>query len=366
MSGLIRAVLIWLGLWPPPWWPFPWRKPPTKIAVAAYMGAKPGVLDWNGQPMDWAWVLRQWDRIASAGRAVRAVVVDSSYVGLTGTQLNEITGKLNACRRAGQLVCGYVFGSGGAIPLGPAGSLWNIPRGPNDDGPLIAAVTQAMAPGPHIFQCIQDQIAGWRNTYPNSIDGIYVDVGPMDCLAPGTPGGQANVPANYSQYCQYIRQIGYQTVFLLTPQYDDQDPNQPGWLRALQWNFLGLWEEAVPPYRTSFNAWNVCANSFTHWPPGNPDASWWDPVRVGRSVSERATRVHIINKGARVHVRSPWWLPSSLQKLADRIATIANLYNLMQLANTRGCTTVWITETSVSGSYDQLPPYWDDEVALCS
>lgn len=112
----------------------------TKIAVSAYMGPHPGVLDWNGQPMDWAWVLRQWDRIAAAKKAVRVVVVDDSYNGLTGTQLNEIAGKLNACHRAGQLVCGYVFGSGGAIPLGPTGSWWTVPRGPS--GPYETLSTE--------------------------------------------------------------------------------------------------------------------------------------------------------------------------------------------------------------------------------
>ena len=338
------------------------------MAVAGYMGTS-SQPDWNGQTRDWAWVLRQWDRIATAGKAVRLVVVDNSYTGLTSTALSQITNKLQKCRNAQQIVCGYVFVSGGRLPLGPPGSWWSFPTDPNT-GQVTGPITQVPAGTAGAYQCVQDQIDAWRNAYPNVINGIYADVGPMDCLAPGTLGGQANIVANYAQYCQYIRSFGYQ-VFLLTPQYDDQDPNQPGWLRALPWNFLGLWEEKADTYRNSFNAWNVCANSFTAW-PGTPDASWWDPGRVGRPASERATRVHIINGGAKVIVRLGLIGSAfpSLQAAANRLATMINLCNLMQLAQSRGSSTVWITEAGrdpILGSvYDQLPPYWDDEVALCT
>jgi hypothetical protein len=203
----------------------------------------------------------------------------------------------------------------------PTEHWWSVPRDPNT-GQLNGPVTQ-VAPGtPRAFLCVQDQIDAWRSTFPSVIDGIYVDVGPMDCLRPGTPAGQASIPANYAQYCQYIGQLGYQ-VFLLAPQYDDQDPNQPGWLRALPWKFLGLWEEKAVPYRNAFKAWNVGANSYTPWPPGNPDASWWDPVLTGRSVLERSTRVHVINGGARVHLELGWLgkVFPGLQRLVDKVAT---------------------------------------------
>jgi hypothetical protein len=42
----------------------------------------------------------------------------------------------------------------------------------------------------------------------------------------------------------------------------------------------------------------------------------------------------------------------------------------MVLAMNRGAATIWITEAGhdplLGSVYDQLPPYWDDEVALCS
>ena len=348
------------------------------MAVAAYIVPHPDpnnpglyLPDWNGQPMDWTWVLQQWDRIAAAGAAVRLVVAEQSYTGLTGTQLTQIASKLNACRSAGQIVCGYTFGNGGTLPLGPPHTWWSVPRGVTNAGPLTGPVIQVTGGTPGAELCVQDQIDAWRSAFPGIIDGIYVDVGPMDCLQPGTPGGQTNIPANYAQYCKYIGSFGYQ-VFLLAAQYDDGDPYQPGWLRALPWNFLGLWEAPVLPYRTLFNAWNVCANTYTAWPPGTPDASWWDPVRVGGVVSARTTRVHIINGDARVHINLGWlgqWFPW-LQHFIDRLATIENLCQLMQLAMSRGAATVWITEAGYNpklGSvYDQLPPYWDDEVALSS
>jgi hypothetical protein len=211
-------------------------------------------------------------------------------------------------------------------------------------------VTQVKPGTKGAFPCVQDQIDAWKIAFPDMIDGIYVDVGPMDCLDPHSYGGQANIPKNYADYCNYIQaEFGgwfrpHGQIFLLTPQYDDQDPFKPGWLRALPWDFLGLWEADASTYQTKFNAWNVCANSFTPWPPGNPDASWWDP---GPWFSGRDTRVHIINGGAQGR----------------------NLFSLMQLAMSRGAATVWITEAEhdpeLGAVYDQLPPYWDDEVALC-
>src|SRR5207302_100826 len=57
-------------------WPWPWWLPPssTRMAVAGYMVPRadpqhPGqyLPAWDGQPSDWPWVLRQWDRIATAG-----------------------------------------------------------------------------------------------------------------------------------------------------------------------------------------------------------------------------------------------------------------------------------------------------------
>src|SRR5205085_8516864 len=139
----------------------------------------------------------------------------------------------------------------------------------------------------------------------------------------------------YASYVQHIRGYGYE-VFLLAPLYDDQDPHAPGWLRALNWDFVGLWEQHVQPYDVAFNAWNVCADTYTPWPPGNPDASWWDPLRVGGSAADRASRVHIINGGV-VVFRFP-------NKYLGRLATAANLARLMKLAVTRGAATVWITE----------------------
>src|SRR6266446_7338838 len=158
----LGALLRCYRLWPPPWWPWPPPKPtpPTRMAVAGYMGPKPDpnnpgqyLTDWNGQPVDWAWVLRQWDRIATAAVAVRLVVVDWSYTGLTGTPLNQITQKLSACRRAQQLVFGYVVGAGGAVPLGPTGTWWSVPRDPAT-GKLTGPVTPA--PAGTGVQCVQD------------------------------------------------------------------------------------------------------------------------------------------------------------------------------------------------------------------
>src|SRR5437667_462671 len=138
LRALLKCYRPWL--WP---WPWPVPSPQTRMAVAAYIVPHPDpnnpglyLPDWNGQPMDWTWVLQQWDRIAAAGAAVRLVVAEQSYTGLTGTQLTQIASKLNACRSAGQIVCGYTFGNGGTLPLGPPHTWWSVPRGVTNAGPL--------------------------------------------------------------------------------------------------------------------------------------------------------------------------------------------------------------------------------------
>jgi hypothetical protein len=343
------------------------------MAVAGYMverpdPANPGqyLKDRNGQPRDWPWVLRQWDRIAAAGPAVRLVVAEQSYTDLTGQRLADMQTRLAACRASGQLVFGYVAGYGGAVPFGPANTWWKVPGRNSTTQALLGPVTQTSQGAANARRAVVDQIDAWHANYPAQLDGIYVDEGPSDCLAPNTLGGQANIPGNYAAYCAHIQSYGYK-IFLLAPQYDDADPNQAGWFRALPWDFVGLWEEKAVQYDTAFNAWNPCANTYTPWP--TPSATWWDPVRLGRPASERAKQVHIINNGVRVRGKPNRLFPLLTQAQLNKLATLANMYRLMRLAVTRGSTTVWLTESWLSptlGSvYDELPSFWSDEVGLC-
>jgi hypothetical protein len=165
---------------------------------------------------------------------------------------------------------------------------------------------------------------------------------------------------------------------------------------------LALWETDAQTYRIKFNSWNVCNNTYNSWP--NQAANWWDPVREGKPDIERLKHVHIVNSGSLVPggpnlplgISLPNVSVAEAQKLIkewserfklnvtigetdlwfilkkyDRNLTMSNLSDLMQTAQNRGAATVWITEASPDPSkpqnllYDQLPPFWDDEVSLC-
>lgn len=310
-----------------------------------------------GKVTDWAWAMAQWDAVAAAGAAVRVVVVDWSYaynMPLTASHANtpnatEMKAKLVACRRMGQAVFGYVAGSNGAIPLdrppNNQGPWWTAPRD-KDTGLLTGVPTPAPVDAEGAHPCLRDQIDTWMSIYPGLLDGIYVDEGPVDCMAPNSPAEA--IPSNYAKYCAYIRAHDWQ-VFLLAPQYDDNDPHAPGWLRQLSPDYIGLWEGNLGQYRAAYNSYNACPPSWTAWP--NAASNWWltDPSR-------QQTRVHIVNGG--VEKEATETNQTNAQVLAE----------IRELALSRGAATMWITEAPVDpvlGSlYGIPPPYWADEVAL--
>jgi Kelch motif len=311
-----------------------------------------------GVVTDWNWAMKQWDAVAAAGVAVRLVVVDWSYAykmppsasGPNTPNAPDVKTRLTACRNAGQLIFGYVAGSGGAIPQDPpppnnVGTWWIAPR--DNNGFLTGNPVPAAVDATGALPCIREQVDTWQSTYPGLIDGIYVDEGPVDCLVPNSAA--AAIPGNYANYCGYIRQHGWQ-VFLLAPLYDDNDPNAPGWLQNLNPDYLGLWEGPLGRYETAYNSYNACAQSWTPWP--NAASKWW----LTDDLSQRQSRVHIVNDGIVAEAQ------------ANHETNAQVLTKVRGLALSRGAATMWITEAPVDpvlGSvYGMLPPYWDDEVAL--
>jgi hypothetical protein len=327
-----------------------------RMAVAGYFffdGKTRG-----GIVTDWNWAMSQWDRVAAAKQAVRLVVVEWSYAnnmpataaGPNQPNAADMKLKLTACRNAGQLVFGYVAGSGGAIPLNPSqvGGSWFAPRAAVWPNQLNGQVVPAAAGAKGARMSLKAQIDTWQATYRGVIDGIYIDEGPVDCLSNAFAG---SVRSNYSDYCAYIRQLQYK-VFLLGAGYPDNDPAQPGWFQALPWDYVGLWEEDLTAYEQHFGATDYCSspNFPTIAAPG-----WWDPANAGNPEG-RITRVHIINNGV------------DAEASANRESFTEVLTRVKNSVVNRGSGTMWITETlqdPVIGSvYGLLPDYWDDEVAL--
>jgi hypothetical protein len=77
---------------------------------------------------------------------------------------------------------------------------------------------------------------------------------------------------------------GYKTN-LLTPQYSDNDSTQPGWLRALNADYLGLWEAGTQAYVT----WSVDPSTkAVHWPTTVTCGAW--SGRTSWSVYVSASR----------------------------------------------------------------------------
>jgi hypothetical protein len=209
------------------------------------------------------------------------------------------------------MVFGYVYGAGGQIPVGPPGALYDDPANPVTKKP-----------------CVGDQIDAWHMDYGNNIDGIYVDVGPVECTHT-----HPDIPANYQDYVNYIRQFSSYNyrVFLLTPQYPDSsiaEPNFTPWLQKLNADYLGLWEQGTWEYENQYWALDYCDPK----QPGIGVPAWWDPGLPWR----RTKRMHTINDCAD---------EATMRKMAD-------------LAKKRGAWTVCITQR-VNDKYDQLPPYWD-------
>jgi hypothetical protein len=296
-----------------------------KMAVAAYFPFDNRVLD-GGVRASWSWAMNQWDRVATAGRAVRLVVADQAYGDFDPqtqpSAISDMKRKFAACRTAGQLIFGYVYGAGGRIPFGPPGQTYQDPGNPHQR-----------------VRCVGDQIAAWDLLYGDQIDGIYVDVGPTDCNS----DGQSPVPAIYTEYVNRIHQYGYQ-VFLLAPLYGARLPVTEPWLRNLGFHYIGLWESGWKPYMgDGYKAINYCDPDWNvNYPPDNPLSpipEWWH-----EDQSLRYSRVHIINNCPD---------EQKMREVADR-------------AIEQGAWTIWITlarQDPVLGSvYDQLPPYWDAEV----
>ena len=170
--------------------------------------------------------------------------------------------------------------------------------------------------------------------------------------------GWADIPGNYSDYCNYIRSrpragsADPALVYLLAAQYGDADANLPGWLMALACDDLSVWEQNLDHYRKYFQAVDFCTISANGEPATVAPPAWWDP-----GTAQREHREHFVNNGvlAEAAATGKTWT----QVLAEVIA----------LADNRGADTIWITETSSSahGSvYGFLPPYWNELVALCT
>jgi hypothetical protein len=273
---------------------------------------------------DWTWAMAQWDRVASAGRAVRLVVIDQPYSQLDlsspdgSGHRDQARAKFGACRASEQLLFGRVYAGGGKVPLGQPGQKFDDP----------------LRPG-HQVPGVRDQIEAWRSLYGDGIDGIYVDSGPTDCTDPAIADAEAGIPGNYADYVTLIRRHGYH-IFVQAVRYPDSQPNSP-WLRRLDAAFIELWEGGIFPYATRFQAADACHPDR----PGTiPD--WWDPGAIGRW-----SRVHVINDC----------------RNADSMRDVANMAIV-----SRGTSTIWITlprqDANLGAVYDVLPPYWDDEVAL--
>jgi hypothetical protein len=297
-----------------------------KMAVAAYFPFDDRVLD-GGVTASWAWAMSQWDRVATAGRAVRLVVADQPYGDLNpdtqGGAISDMKEKFAACRTAEQLVFGYVYGAGGRIPVGPPGQTYENPADPTKQ-----------------VRCVGDQIDAWQGLYGDQIDGIYVDVGPTDCNSER----QSPAPANYTDYVNYIRRYSYH-VFLLAPLYGDRMPVTEPWLRNLAFSYIGLWESGWQPYMGGgYKAINYCDPTWADtWPPDDPQSPTSIPEWWHEDQSLRHSRVHIINDCPD---------EQKMREVADE-------------AVDRGAWTIWITlARKVAGEsvYDQLPPYWDAEV----
>jgi hypothetical protein len=170
------------------------------------------------------------------------------------------------------------------------------------------------------------------------LHGIYVDVGPTDCNSTG----MSTAPANYQAYIDYSRKYDYH-VFLLTPQYADELPVTQPWLRKLNAEYLGLWEAGTTDYQNHYYALNFCAPN----QPGMGVPAWWDP-----EISLRYQLVVISND----------------------CASAADMRSIAELAIRRNTWTIWITKGRqvpdpnnagrMTTVYDELPRYWDDEVAF--
>jgi hypothetical protein len=353
---------------------------PLRMSVAAYFyfdgKARPDSLG-NAVTTDWSWAMQQFDRVAAAGEAVRSVVIDQSYVwGMpdpahptpNAPNAQDVRSKLQQCRAAGQLIYGYVAGSGGAVPLDPpkgsaaaGNSWWTVPRDQTKwwvplTGPVVPAAPQNYPAQAGAYPSVREQIDLWYSTYPDSIDGIYVDQGPTDCL--NAPTLQwAHIPQNWADYCQYIHartrpgSHASALAYLLAAGYADVDPNRADWFEALPFDDVAVWEQGVPHYRNNWAGFDPCTPNAASEPSSVPAPGWWS------APGAAPHRIHIINNGVLAEATGsglPW----------ARV-----LCSLLSLAESRGSETVWITETqsSAHGSvYGFLPPYWDAEVALCT
>jgi hypothetical protein len=352
---------------------------PTRMTIPAYFPIEGKFTDSLGNTItpDWNWAMQQFDRVAAAGPAVRSVVVEQLYAWGMGDPQNpppntpnasDVRAKMQQCRAAGQIVYGYVACSGGAVPLersqnppSPDDTWWYVPRGRDKWWvPLTGNVTPVASqgyPGGGYYPCLRDQIDAWYNLYAEYLDGIYVDEAPTDCLNEQTANYGAHISQNYADYCQYIRShtrpgsSDPAFVYLLDAGYGDVDPNGPGWFENLPFTDVAVWENGVAHYRNNWGAYDPCTPEVSGEPTPIDARPWWNVP------GSEATRIHIVNGGV-------------LAEATDSGQSWKQvLQSLMALAESRGSETVWITEAAKGphGSvYAFLPPYWDDEVALCT
>ncbi|MFI9152426.1 hypothetical protein [Streptomyces sp. NPDC053367] len=294
-----------------------------RMAVWGYFPFDGRLIDVQGTHADWDWAMKQWDRVAQAGAAVRLVVADQPYSRLDlqtsvgAGRRDEARAKFDACRDAEQLVFGRVYVAGGKLGLGAVGTQLDDPLRPGRQVPAVA-----------------DQIDAWRRLYGDRIAGIYLDSGPADCTDPAVPGSVPGIPENYAAYGRAVRQLGY-FLFVQAAQYPDSQPSQ--WLRSLQADFLTLWEAGVLPYRSKFQARDACRPEQSPGVPG-----WWDP---GPALRWRT--VHVVNDC----------------RDAETMRSVAEL-----AVGERNARTVWITRSrqdpNLGAVFDVLPPYWEDEVGF--
>jgi hypothetical protein len=299
------------------------------MAVWAYFPFDGRVVDSAGTKADWAWAMSQWDRVVAAGPVVRLVVVHEDYSRFdistpTGqTRISDVSSKIGDCLGAGQLVFGRVYVAGGKLPLSsPGGALVNDPLQPGRKVPPV-----------------EEQIEAWVFSYgPGELNGIYLDSGPTACTDPNKPFSEPGIRDAYRSYAALVKAAGYDHLFVQASQHPDNDPGLP-WLRELNPNpaFFEVWEGAMLPYRTQFEAKDPCRPGTSAGVP-----AWWDP-----GEDERWSRVHAITDCTD----------------APKMRSIVDL-----AIRERGAGTIWVTRSrllpGLGRVFDVLPSYWEDEVAL--
>ncbi len=303
--------------------PFPPHLNGPRMSVWAYFPFDGRTVP-PGVPADWAWAMKQWDRVIAAGPTVRQVVVDMPYSRIDGSsptgqsRTDEIRAKIQACTDQGQLVFGRVYVAGGRLALGPMGTLLQDPLDTSQQVPSVA-----------------NQVRAWADSFGSRIHGIHLDSGPTACTDPAQPNGVAIVPDNYRQYASLVKDDLAYLLSVHAPRHPDTGPT--GWLQALEPTFVTVWDGGVTDYQSRFEARDPCRPAVTAGVP-----SWWDPGKPSRW-----SRVHVVND----------------------CTSEARMKSMVDFAITkRAAGTIWVTTSrnppAFGPVFDVLPTYFESQVAL--